>query len=85
MYKEYIAYLTGNRREITTSSPKALLINIEKFRDHCWVPLKMVENLRIKGHQKPVKVLIIAKEVPYLRRGTEQATTLKIKEIRRIK
>jgi len=78
------AYLTGNKRDIHLTTPKALLINIEGFRDHCWVLMDSVKHLMVKGHHKPIKVEIEAKIVEYLRYGTEKAQTLQIKRIRRI-
>jgi len=87
----YIALLTGNRRDVNTSCPKALLTRIitkngRLFRDHCWVKLTSeIANIQPRGHQKPIKVYILAKQTQYIKRGIEQSTTLIIKEIRRIK
>jgi len=78
------AYLTGNKRDIHLTTPKALLIDIEGFRNHCWVLLDSVRHMMVKGHHKPIKVEIEAKIISYLKRGTEQAKTLQIKRIRRI-
>jgi len=88
---KYIALLTGNRREVYTSSPKVLLTRVRKidgkeFRDHCWISLSSkIEKIMPKGHKKPIKVEIIADTIEYLRRGVEQSMTLKIKKIQRIK
>ena len=85
-YMVTTAYLTGNRRDVNTSSPKALFINVKGFRDHCWVVINTaIEHLQPAGHQKPIKVEVVAEPVAYLKRGTEKATTLKVKEIRCIK
>jgi hypothetical protein len=82
-----VAKLTGNRRDVNTASPKALLIDIEGFdRDHCWVEITPeLDKIQPLGHQRPVKVAIWAKQKKYVKQGKEQRQTLIIKEIRRIK
>jgi len=87
----YTAKLTGNRRDIQTGSPKALLININPdndglFRDHCWVELTPeIEAMQPEGHKKPLLIGFEAKVKKYIKRGTEVAYTLhNITDITRI-
>tara|TARA_B110000046_G_C12939259_1_gene375032 strand:+ start:65 stop:238 length:174 start_codon:yes stop_codon:yes gene_type:complete len=54
----YTAKLTGNKRDVYTTSPKALFTNIQPleglFRDHCWVEINdVISEIQPKGHQKP--------------------------------
>jgi len=83
---EITALLTGNRRGVNTSSPKALLINIEGFnRKHCWVDItKQLAKLQPAGHQRPIKVRITAKVKEYLKRGVEPQQTIIVEDIQRI-
>ena len=64
----YTAKLTGNKRDIATSQPKHLLIDIqpndELARDHCWVQLPE-DILAPAGHQKPIWITFEAKLKPY--------------------
>lgn len=86
---ELTAKLTGNRRDVNTNSPKALLTHIqgltEEFRDHCWVKItKDIEKLQPLGHQKPVSVKIEAKIKKYVKRGKEVQETLDVLKICRL-
>ena len=77
----YKAKLTGNNRDVVTSSPKTLITDIEPseglFRDHCWVDITD-EILKVlpKGHHKAIDVEFDAELKEYLRRGTEVSYTL---------
>jgi len=77
---QFTAKLTGNRREVETLSPKALLIminpNNELERDHCWVDLHLVESVQPKGHQKPKLIRFDADLKEYKRRGIHLSHTL---------
>ena len=87
---QYTAKLTGNKRDINTTSPKALLISInpdsDLTRDHCWVTITPELGLiQPKGHQKPIVIQFNAELKKYVKRGTQQATTLhKLTNITRI-
>jgi len=77
----YTAKLTGNRREIHTTTPKCLLTNIspdnELGREHCWVDLTdELAAASPAGHEKPRTIRFEAKIKPYLKRGVHQALTL---------
>ena len=76
----YQAKLTGNRRDIHTMSPKALLIMInpanDLYRSHCWVDLSLVEHIQPEGHKPPILIKFTADKKAYLKRGTEQQYTL---------
>ena len=87
MKVEFTAMLTGNRRDVATGSPKALLKDIEGFdRDHCWVEInEAIEAVRPLSHQKPIKVKVIGKVKKYKRRGMEDSITCTVLEIYRIK
>ena len=55
--KIYTAYVTRNRRSISSAEPKALLVDIhtqdgELFRNHCWVSEEVVKELVPKRHSK---------------------------------
>ena len=89
-YKTYRCMLTGNRREVNTTTPKCLLIDIEPSkdleRDHCWVNMtQAIERLGLKGHNRPIPVEIEAKIVNYMRGGTTPSKTLHIRSIKRVK
>ena len=87
----FTAKLTGNRRDISTGSPKALLTHIEPNeqlpRDHCWVDItETIADIQPAGHKKPIKVSFEADTKPYLKQGTIEAITLhNIRNIKRIK
>jgi len=77
----YTAKLTGNRRDVGTTSPKILLINIDPNdhlnRDHCWVTITpYLEKIAPKGHQKPKRIKFEADTKPYLKQGKEECVTL---------
>jgi hypothetical protein len=77
----YTASLTGNRRETSTLTPKALIINIdpttELNRDHCWVGLtEEIERLQPAGHKPPIRITFEADLKPYLKQGTMESMTL---------
>ena len=80
--------LTGNRRDIYTASPKALLIDLDESiigRKHCWVDLHLVESIQPRGHQKPRTISFECKLKPYLKQGKITQYTLKsIKNIQLI-
>ena len=77
---KYKARLTGNRRDVETTSPKALITNIEPNsglnRDHCWIDLSLVESIQPLGHQKPIWIEFEADVKKYIKRGTETSSTL---------
>ena len=76
----YKARLCGNRRGVGTTSPKALITNIEPNseldRDHCWIDLEAVESIMPKGHQKPIWIEFDADVKKYIKRGLEDSYTL---------
>lgn len=76
----YKARLCGNRRDAETTSPKALITNIEPNdeldRDHCWIDLVFVESIQPKGHQKPIWIEFDADIKQYKKRGLEDSYTL---------
>ena len=85
---KYTARLTGNRRDISTAYPKALLIGIdpdsELGRDHCWVQITdELAAIQPRGDHKPIKVIIEANIVPYTKQGKSAETTLSIINIKR--
>jgi len=83
-----IADLTGNRRDVATGAPKALLTNIEGFnREHCWVIINEELNKhQPAGHKRPIKIQFEAKLKKYPKRGNEVGITLSsITNIKRIK
>ena len=69
----FTAKLTGNRRDVETLSPKALLTNIKPseglFREHCWVDLEAVEAIQPLGHHKPKDIKFTAEIIGYHKRG----------------
>ena len=77
---KYKARLTGNRRDVETTSPKALITNIEPNddldRDHCWIDLVFVESIIPKGHQKGIWIEFDADIKQYKKRGLEDSYTL---------
>ena len=86
----YTAKITGNKRDVGTTSPKSLLIDINPaeglFRNNCWVDSELVASIAPKGHQKPRLIEFEADLKEYRRRGTETSYTLtNIRNIRRIK
>jgi len=83
-----IAKLTGNRRDVATGSPKALLTHIEGFdREHCWVIINDELNKhQPAGHKRPIKIQFEATLKEYPKRGKEIGITLSsIRNIKRIK
>lgn len=74
----YKCKLTGNRRDVGTTSPKALITNIEPNseldRDHCWIDLVFVESIQPKG--KPIWIEFDADVKQYKKRGLEDSYTL---------
>ena len=90
---KFTAKLTGNRRDVETLSPKALLILVDPSnklgRDHCWIDLSYVESIQPQGHHKPKPIQFNADIVEYKRKGTEVSYTLtnlsNIKIVRRTK
>lgn len=76
----YTAKLSRNLRDVETGAPKALLTQLEldgkPFRDgHCHVALTEVESIRPReGFYALIK--FEAEQVPYIKRGTEEGTTL---------
>jgi len=80
MKSKYYAKLTGNRRDVETSSPKALIVFINPSdqldRNHCWVELDMVEHMQPSGHKPPIAVEFFAELKMYKKRGTITSYTL---------
>ena len=76
----YKCKLTGNKRGVGTTSPKALVTNIEPNdeldRDHCWIDLVFVESIMPKGHQKPIWIEFEADVKKYIKRGLNDSYTL---------
>lgn len=92
--KRYTAKLTTNLRDIHTTVPKRLFVNVTDedgvlFRDHCWVlDTKDIQNVAptAKTKNKPIKVMFTADIKEYKRGGVEQAFTLeKIRGLKQIK
>ena len=76
----YKARLCGNKRDIGTTSPKALITNIEPNseldRDHCWIDLSLVKSIQPRGDQKPIWIEFDADIKQYKKRGLEDSCTL---------
>lgn len=76
----YKARLCGNKRGVGTTSPKALITNIEPNneldRDHCWIDLVFVESIIPKGHQKGIWIEFDADIKKYKKRGLDLSFTL---------
>ena len=76
----YKCKLTGNRRDVETTSPKALITNIEPNdeldRDHCWIDLVFVKSIQPRGDQKPIWIEFDADIKQYKKRGLEDSYTL---------
>ena len=76
----YKCKLTGNRRDVETTSPKALITNIEPNdeldRDHCWIELSLVKSIQPRGDQKPIWIEFDADVKQYKKRGLEDSYTL---------
>ncbi len=76
----YKCKLTGNRRDVETTSPKALITNIEPNdeldRDHCWIELSLVKSIQPRGDQKPIWIEFDADIKQYKKRGLEDSYTL---------
>ena len=76
----YKARLCGNRRGVSTTSPKALITNIEPNseldRDHCWIDLSSVKSIQPRGDQKPIWIEFDADIKKYKKRGLEDSYTL---------
>jgi len=92
--KDYVyleGMLTGNRRNINTSSPKALLILPDDKtigRTHCWIPINdVVDKMQPRGHNKAIKVGIEGKLVMYQKAITKEVniTVTRVSSIKRIK
>lgn len=88
---KFIGKLTGNKRDVATGSPKALITHIQPNdnldRDHCWVELTgTIKAIQPKGHQRPRLVEFEADLKEYLKQGTiKQYTLTNIRNIKRIK
>jgi hypothetical protein len=79
MQHTFEAQLTGNRLDVYTLSPKALLLLPEGNqlgRTHCWVDLHLVEHIQPQGHKRPKHITFQAEIKSYLKRGTIQSNTL---------
>lgn len=76
----YKCKLTGNRRDVETTSPKALITNIEPNdeldRDHCWIELSLVKSIQPRGDKKPIWIEFDADIKQYKKRGLEDSYTL---------
>ena len=76
----YKARLNGNRRDVETTSPKALITNIEPNdeldRDHCWIELSLVKSIQPRGDQKGIWIEFDADIKQYKKRGLEDSYTL---------
>lgn len=77
---QFTAKLTGNRRDVETGSPKALIVFIQPpeslNRNHCWVDLELVEYFQPKGHCVPIHIRFNADLKPYKQRGKYLSHTL---------
>ena len=84
------ALLTGNRRDIDTTNPKALFTNIEidgYDRDHSWVVLNdEIEKIQPKGHHKPILVEFDCNLGEYFKRASnKQVAITNVTNIKRVK
>lgn len=88
---QFTAIITGHKRDIHTSNPKALLAEVRfadrsLFRDHTYIPLHLVDRLLPKAHSK--KKILIAFEAtltPYTGRNGESIGLSDIVDIRPLK
>lgn len=83
----YTATIIRNFRDLRTTTPKVLLLNIvdengQLFRDHCWVTItELLEKfIPLKNHIKK-KIMFDAKIKNYQTIGPEKQTLTSFKDI----
>lgn len=87
----YTATITRNFRDVRTTTPKVLLLNIidengQLFRDHCWVTITdlLEKFIPLKNHIKK-KIMFDAKIKNYQTTGSKNQTLISFKNICLIK
>ena len=83
----YTATITRNFRDVRTTTPKVLLLNIidengQLFRDHCWVTInELLEKfIPLKNHIKKT-IMFDAKIKDYQTIGPKKQTLTSFKDI----
>lgn len=83
----YTAYITRNFRDVRTTTPKVLLLNIidengQLFREHCWVTINELLKKFIPSKNIIKKTIMFdAKIKDYQTRGPQKQTLTSFKDI----
>jgi hypothetical protein len=85
----FTAIITRNFRDVNTSSPKVLLLQVQNdsaiFRDHCWVTISdTIKDFVPKKNHIKTKICFDAKVKEYQTYGPVKQTLISIKNIRRL-
>lgn len=83
----YTATITRNFRDVRTTTPKVLLLNIRNedgqlFRDHCWVTVTEIleKFIPLKNHIKKT-IVFTAKIKEYQTIGPKKQTLISFKDV----